>query len=139
MAIWAVLIPSVLEIINKVIPDPAAAAEAKLKVLDLQQKGELAQLDADVRLALGQMDINKAEAESPDFFRGGWRPGAGWICVFGLGYTFVIRPLLPWCAAVLGLSPPPLPPIDTGELLALLFGMLGLGAMRTKERIEGKA
>lgn len=135
---WAALIPAVTAILDKIIPDPAAAAEAKLKALELAQKGELAALDADLRLALGQMEVNKAEAQT-DLFRGGWRPAVGWICVAGLGYNFLLQPLLPWLVALLGGHVPPLPPIDNETLMVLLMGMLGLGGMRTFERIKGKA
>ena len=135
---WQLLLPAVTGIIDKLIPDPAQAADAKLRALDLAQRGELAQLDADVRLALGQMEINKAEATT-DLFRGGWRPATGWLCAAGLGYQFLLQPLLPWFAALAGLAVPPLPNIDTEALLMLLFGMLGLGGLRTLERVKGKA
>ena len=71
---WQVLIPAVTQVLDKIIPDPQAAADAKLKALELAQKGELAVLDADLRLALGQLEVNKAEATT-DMFRGGWSAG----------------------------------------------------------------
>ena len=55
---WQALIPAVVSVIDKVLPDPQQAAEAKLRALELGQRGDLAQLDAEVRLALGQMEIN---------------------------------------------------------------------------------
>lgn len=132
------LIPAALTLIDKLFPDANSANDAKLKVLEMQQKGELAALEADMALAQGQMDINKVEAAT-DKFRGGWRPAAGWVCVFGLFYTFLLKPLLPWFAALFGLDVEPLPAIDTMELMALLGGMLGLGGYRTVERLKGKA
>jgi hypothetical protein len=134
---WNLLIPAVTSIIDKIIPDPAQAAEAKLKALELAQKGELAALDAEMRLALGQIDINKAEAAT-DPYRGGWRPACGWVCAFGLGYTFILRPLLPFFAGVLGHEVPELPAIDIETLMVLLTGMLGLGGLRSFERVRGK-
>jgi hypothetical protein len=134
----AALIPVIGTIIDKAIPDPQAAAEAKLRTMDLAQKGELAALDADLKLALGQMEVNRVEA-STDMFRGGWRPAVGWACVFGLIYQFLLQPILPWAVALFGASVPPLPAIDNETLLVLLTGMLGLGGMRTFERIRGKA
>lgn len=135
---WQALIPILGTIFDKIIPDPAQAADAKLKAMEMAQRGELAVLDADVRLALGQMEVNKIEAGT-DLFRGGWRPATGWACVFGLVYQFLIQPLLPWLVAVFGGSVPPLPPIDNETLMVLLTGMLGLGGLRTFERIKGKA
>lgn len=135
---WAALIPMLGTIIDKAIPDPQAAADAKLRTLELAQKGELAVLDADLKIALGQIEVNKMEAAT-DPFRGGWRPATGWACVFGLVYQFLLQPILPWIVAVMGYNVPPLPPIDNETLLVLLTGMLGLGGMRTFERIKGKA
>ena len=134
----AALIPMLGTILDKVLPDPQAQADAKLKVLDLAQKGELAVLDADLRLALGQIEVNKAEATT-DLFRGGWRPATGWTCVAGLAYNFVLQPILPWVARLFGAEVPDMPTIDNDTLMVLLTGMLGLGGMRTFERIKGKA
>ncbi len=131
------LLPILVTALDKLLPDPAAAADAKLKVLDLAQRGELAALDADLRLALAQTEVNKAEASSGGF-RGGWRPACGWVCAFGLGYTFLLRPLLPWFVALTGHTVPELPQIDTETLMCLLTGMLGLGGLRTFERVRGK-
>lgn len=132
------LIPLLGTVLDKVLPDQQAAADAKLKILELAQKGELATLDADVRLATGQMEINKAEATT-DLFRGGWRPATGWTCVAGLAYNFVIQPLMPWVVRSLGGEVPDMPKIDNDTLMVLLTGMLGLGGMRTFERVKGKA
>ena len=134
---WQALIPAVISVIDKILPDPQQAAEAKLRAVEMAQKGELAQLDADVRLAIGQMEINKAEATT-DLFRGGWRPATGWCCVAGLTYQFILQPTLPWLAALFGAAVPPLPAIDNETLLILLTGMLGLGGLRTVERVKGR-
>ena len=135
---WQMLIGPVASIIEKLIPDPQAQAQAKLKMMEMGQSGELAHLDADVRLALGQMEINKAEAASTSLFKGGWRPAVGWSCCFGLIYEFLARPLLPFFATLAGQEVPPLPALDTSTLMTLLMGMLGLGGMRSYERVSGK-
>jgi len=136
--IWQALIPVIGAVLEKVLPDPQASADAKIKLMELAQKGELAILDAETKLALGQLEVNKVEAGT-DMFRGGWRPATGWACVFGLVYQFLLQPVLPWLVAVCGGSVPPLPPIDNETLMVLLTGMLGLGGLRTFERIKGKA
>ena len=132
---WQLLIPAITGIIDKIIPDPQAAAEAKLKAVEMAQRGEFKELDAAVEIAKGQMSINQVEA-GQDNCRGGWRPSAGWVCVFGLGYQFLLMPLLPWICAVFGKVVPPLPSIDIETLMALLTGLLGLGGLRTLERIK---
>lgn len=135
---WQLLIPAITQVLDKIIPDPQAAAEAKLRALELAQKGDLAALDAELRLALGQIEVNKAEA-TMDKFRGGWRPAVGWVCVVGLAYQFILQPVLPWVVALFGVQVPPLPAIDNESLMVLLTGMLGLGGLRTIERVKGKA
>ena len=134
---WQLVIPAITQVLDKIIPDPQAAADAKLKALELAQKGDLAALDAELRLALGQLEVNKAEATT-DMFRGGWRPAVGWVCVVGLAYQFILQPVLPWLVALFGAQVPPLPAIDNESLMVLLTGMLGLGGLRTFERVKGK-
>lgn len=133
------LIPLVGTLLDKLLPDPKMAAEAKLKAIEMAQRGELEHLNADLKLALGQIEVNKEEAKDPSLFKSGWRPAVGWLCVAGFGYMAIVRPILPWVLTVAGVEVPPLPQIDTAEIGALLFGMLGLGGMRTAERIKGKA
>jgi len=103
------------------------AAEIALKLEELEGKAR----DA-------QTTVNLAEASNPNLFVAGWRPAAGWVCVLGLFYSVFLRPILSWLATVWCWSAVP-PVIDTIILMELLFGMLGLGAYRTYERINGKA
>lgn len=131
-----------LEVGNKVIdrvwPDPTQAAAAKLELYKMQQTGELAQLAADTEIAKGQLAVNQAEASSGNTYASSWRPTVGYTCVAGLGYTFLLQPLLPWFAALLGASVPPLPSLDTNVLMTLLLGMLGIGGMRSFDKKQGK-
>ena len=122
-------VSAVLDIGTKVIerlwPDPTAAAAAKLELLKLQQSGELAQIT-------GQLEINKTEAANPSVFVSGWRPFIGWICGIGLAYQFLIYPIL--IAFV-----PHIVQLDMGTLITLLGGLLGLGTLRTVEKLNGVA
>ena len=86
-----------------------------------------------------QAEVNKVEAANPNVFVSGWRPFAGWVCGAGLAYTFILRPLLPWVVNLFGATVPELPAIDGDALMTLLFGMLGLGTLRSVEKIKGKA
>lgn len=129
------LIPVVTTLLDKFIPDPKLASDAKLKALEMAQNGELAALDAEMKLALGQLEVNKVEAGT-DLFRGGWRPAAGWVCSFGLAYSFLVQPILPWLVTALGFTVAPLPSIDNDTLMVLLTGMLGLGGLRTYEKLK---
>jgi hypothetical protein len=113
------------KVIDRVWPDPAQAASAKLELMKLQQSGELAQI-------AGQLEINKIEAANPNLFVSGWRPFIGWICGTGLAYQFLVYPIL--IAFI-----PKVQQLDMGTLITLLTGLLGLGAMRTVEKMNGVA
>lgn len=97
---------------------------------------EQAELAAAVAIVQGQIDTNKVEAASPSMFIGGWRPACGWVCATALGYQYLARPLLPWACAAAGHQVPDLPTLD-GTLMELLAGILGLGGLRTVERLKG--
>ncbi|MGE5650954.1 MAG: holin family protein [Bacillota bacterium] len=128
-------ISAVLDIGSKVIdrlwPDPAQAAQAKLELFKLQQSGELAQIT-------GQLEINKTEAANASVFVSGWRPAIGWICGAALAYQYIIRPVVSWGAIAAGHPLPPMPGLDE-NLWQLLLGMLGLGGLRTFEKINNVA
>jgi len=134
-------ISSVFDLVGKVVdkiwPDPGQAAQAKLELFKLQQAGELKELEQVFELAKAQIETNQVEAANPNLFVSGWRPAVGWVCVGGLIYTFIAQPLLSWASSIWGFPVPP--SLDMGELLTLLLGMLGLGGLRTFEKIQGKA
>lgn len=118
------------KLIDRIWADPNQAAAAKLELLKLQQSGELAQI-------AGQLQINAAEAQSSSTFVAGWRPSIGWVCGAALAMQYIARPLLEWGAIVLGHPlPGALPGIDN-NLWELMLGMLGLGGLRTYERVKG--
>ena len=87
-----------------------------------------------VQVNLAQAKINEVEAASQSGFQAGWRPLAGYVCVAGLAYEFLLRPLLPSVLTVVGgTDVPPLPSLDD-VLFELIFGMLGLGTLRSADR-----
>lgn len=118
-------------IINKIFPDPTQAAQAQLALLKLQQDGELAAIT-------GQMDINQVEAASTSVFVSGWRPFCGWICGAGLAYVAVIEPIARLIATLCGYTGA-FPLIDTNLTMQVLLGMLGMGGLRTLDKIRGVA
>lgn len=138
MGIWEIIAGPILKIVDKLIPDPAAKAQAQLQIIQMQQAGEFKELEAQLQLAKGQTDINQAEATNPKLFVSGWRPFIGWICGLGLASQFIIAPFATWGASLIG-HPVTFPVLDLGTLMTLLAGMLGLGALRTTEKINGVA
>lgn len=126
-----------LKVLDKVLPDPVAKQEAQYKLLELAQRGELAQLEAETQLALAQSATNQTEAASSDPFVRRWRPAVGWVCCMGLAYQYVAAPLLGWLSLSAGWQVPP--PLDLDDLVTLLVGLLGLGSLRTIEKTKGVA
>lgn len=102
-------------VINKIWPD--------------KTEEEKVQLASAVQLVQGQLEVNKAEASNPNWFVAGWRPYIGWVCGTGLGYQFLVYPIL---VAFI----PKITSLDMGTLITLLMGMLGLGGMRTMEKLN---
>lgn len=124
-----------LDIINKFIPDPAQKAQAAYQMAQLQQQTEFKQLDAQIAEMQTQTDTNKVEAANTSIFVAGWRPFIGWVCGCGLAYQYLGDPMISWLAAI---EHWPLPPsLDLGTLITLLMGLLGLGSMRTVEKLQG--
>ena len=127
------------KLIDRLWPDPAQRHAARLELLKMQQSGELAQLAADVEIAKAQAGVNAAEAASGNAYASSWRPTVGYACVAGLVYSFLIQPLFPWFAALAGKPVPLLPELDTSVLMTLLLGMLGIGGMRSFDKVKGTA
>jgi hypothetical protein len=123
---------------DKFFPNKADADAAKIKIIEMRNTGELAQLQADTTLAQGQNDVNKIEAASTRLFVAGWRPFIGWICGVAFGFKYIAGPLLVTIGSMWGMDVK-LPVIDASELLPILLGMLGLGVMRTAEKVRGVA
>ena len=117
-------------VLDRVIPDKNARAEAKEQLDLLKSTGEL-------DLLVGQLEVNKVEAAHKSMFVAGWRPAVGWICATALGYNFVIYPVMKFAVVVSMATPPELPVMDTSELMTLLLGMLGLAGYRTYEKRQG--
>ena len=122
--------------IEKIWPDPVKQAEAQLKLGQLAQAGDLAELDAHVKSLVGQLEINKIEANHKSIFVAGWRPFIGWSCGFALAYASILEPLMRFIAYTSGFEGT-FPIIDTTITMQVLMGMLGFGAFRTHEKVKG--
>lgn len=136
MPAWTLLIDPISRLLDKLIPDPEARARAEL---ELRRAGREADLE-ELRLALSadqqQTAINQQEAAHADLFVSGWRPFIGWVCGMAFAYHFVLQPLLAFLLANTG-QEVRLPVFDIDALSTVLFGMLGLGGLRTLEKING--
>jgi len=110
-----------------------------MKLAELETK--MAEIQNVVPTLLSEVDkaqtlINAEDAKSKSFWQSGWRPAAAWICVGGLFYTYIGMPLLYFLLSLFMEAVPDAPKLDMAELLTLLFGMLGLGTLRTVDKIK---
>lgn len=117
------LIGPATKLLDKFIPD----ADTKQKIAH-----ELATMSEKhgQEIALAQIKLNTEDAKG-NWFQSGWRPATGWVCVAGFGVNFLISPLL----AGFGVD---IPQADTSTMLPVLMGLLGLGGLRTVERLKDK-
>ncbi len=128
------------KILDKVLPDPAQRDEALFRMAELQEKGELAEIEADLEtmktlaeVDKKQLDVAAIDAKSDRAFQWAARPAALWMCVLGLFYEFLIQPIGTWLMKnQYGWEA--LPPINTEALLLLASGLLGLGTLRTVDK-----
>ena len=101
--------------------------------LDKQEKAQLIQ-----EINKAQIEVNKVEAGSTNLFVSGWRPSVGWVCSIALCYHFVLQPLLMFVLSAIG-KPMELPVFDMTTLTTVLLGILGLGSMRSIEKVKRSA
>ncbi len=125
------LLPALGTLIDRLIPDRAAAEKAKAEM-------EQQLVSAANQAALAQVEVNKIEAAHSSVFVAGWRPSIGWVCAAGLAWAFVMAPIASWALVVLGIKAE-LPAIHTDYLLELVLAMLGIGGLRTFEKLRGVA
>lgn len=130
-AVITALVPALGTLVDRLIPDRAAAERAKADM-------EAALVKASNEAALAQVEVNKIEAAHSSVFVAGWRPAIGWVCAAALAWAFIVGPVLSWSLAVLGIRES-LPPIMTDNLFELVLAMLGLGGLRTFEKMRGVA
>jgi len=136
------IISSLLEIgakvLDRVIPDVAARekAKAEFQLQVLQQETELVKTFAE--LDKSQIEVNKEEAKSSSLFVSGWRPFIGWVCGSAFAWVYIGQPVLIFFLTAAG-HPIALPHIEFGEISGVLLGMLGLGGMRSYEKVKGVA
>lgn len=122
-----VLGPIVDRIFGRLIPDPEARQKAIVELYASLQTSDLAQIQ-----------VNTEEAKSHSLFVAGWRPFIGWVCGLALFYQYLLTPIAVWVGFLVG-HPIPQPPTLDEHLWELMFGLLGMGALRSFEKLKGVA
>ena len=115
------LISPIAGLLDKFIPDKDQAAALAHEIATMSERHAQ-------ELSLAQLAVNKEEAKG-NWFQSSWRPATAWCCVMGMGINFLVSPLL----APLGII---VPQADTSVMMPVLMGMLGLGGLRTLEKVK---
>ncbi len=133
MSLLTILTPLIGPVVDKIvdrIPNPNERAKAKEEI-------EKELVTAANSALIAQLEINKQEAAHKSIFIAGWRPFVGWSCGLALCWHFLLLPFTTFVITLIGADLPPLPQFDMGSLMTVLMGMLGLGGLRTFEKMKG--
>jgi|TARA_A100000172_G_scaffold79639_1_gene67167 roadblock/LC7 domain-containing protein len=122
MSILSSLIEPATKLLDKVIEDKDQKNALAHEIATMAERHAQ-------ELAKGQLDVNKVEAAHKSLFVAGWRPAIGWVCALGLFYNVILANIIGIWVDV--------PEIDTTLLVPVMMGMLGLGAMRSYEKVQG--
>ena len=128
MSIIASLIGPVTGLLDKFIEDKDTKNALAHEIATLSQKQAQEAM-------IAQLEVNKAEAAHKSLFVAGWRPFIGWVCGLGFFSNFIVIPVANFVLQLLS-NPVVIPMIDTSQMMPVLMGMLGLGAMRTVEKVQ---
>lgn len=123
------ILPSVMEVAGRFLPEDKEKRAAAEREIEAQLTTHLAKID------LAQLDINKTEAAHRSVFVSGWRPAIGWSCGAAMSLNFIVFPLASFVLAQTG-HLVELPTLDMSQMMPVLMGLLGLGGLRTVEKIK---
>lgn len=115
-------------LLDRWIPDPEKKREAEMELVRMAADGELKQV-------LAQLEINAREATHPSLFVAGGRPLFLWIGGAAFAYATILQPFLTWMARIKGWPEPPA--VDSDLLWVVITGLLGIGGLRSVEKIKG--
>ena len=117
-------------LLDRFVPDPEAKRQAEMELVRMAADGELKQV-------IAQLEINAREATHASVFVAGWRPAFGWCGAAAFLYATIAQPLLAWLAGVKGWPAPP--DLNLDLLWVVVTGLLGIGGLRSVEKIKGVA
>lgn len=117
-------------LIDRFLPDPEKKREAEMELVRMAADGELKQV-------IAQLEINAREAVHPSVWVAGWRPFYGWAGGAAFLYATILQPLLSWGARIKGWPEPP--SLNMDLLWVVITGMLGIGGLRSIEKVKGAA
>ncbi len=120
-------VSAVGNVVDQLFTTDEERAQAALLMAKIRQKPQIL-----------QAEINRVEASHRSLFVAGWRPFIGWVCGLGFLWAFLLHPLFQWGVAIAGLEITP-PDINTDSLMQLVLALLGLGTLRSVEKMTGRS
>jgi hypothetical protein len=130
--IFKTILSPITDLVSEVVVDKDKRDEIKVKLEEIADRADQRYHEE----LMGQIEVNKVEAQHASIFVAGWRPFIGWTSGVGVAYTFVLSPFIEFIARANGFEGA-MPHLQTGELMLLITGMLGLGGLRTYEHVKG--
>lgn len=118
----AALVPKAFDLISEFITDKDKANEIAHKIATQAEENAH-------QINLAQIQVNQVEAAHKSLFVAGWRPFIGWVCGAAMACNYLVFP-------VAGVWLPELKPLDTATMFPVLLGLLGLGGLRTTEKVK---
>ena len=123
------LVGAISPLLDKFIPDADQRNKLAHEIATMTQRQAH-------EIAKAQIEVNKTEASHKSLFVSGWRPAVGWVCCVGLGCNYLFIPMANF-VLVLSNSSVTVPALDLSGMMPVLMGMLGLGVMRSYEKVNG--
>jgi hypothetical protein len=122
------LVDSVGKIVDELHTSDEEKAQAKAKLLELENQ-----------VNLKQMEINLADAKSAatgisGFLQRSWRPLIGMSCALAIFWEIVLKQFISFFLAVFKIETLPLPSLDMSVLIPLVMSLLGMAGLRTFEK-----
>lgn len=126
-------VTGVKDILGMFFPDKTEEEKDKMvqafQLVQLQQQADQA-----------QTDVNKVEASNPSILVSGWRPFIGWVCGSACAWNWIgisiLKTILAVATVKLAID---IQPASLTEMMPVLLGLLGLGGLRTIEKMNGVA
>ena len=132
-------ITSTTDFLNGILKRVFPEKMSELDAAKMNQEITMALIRGELEPTLAQLRVNEAEARNESTFVAGWRPFIGWVCGVALGWQFIGLKVALFFVALFKLDVGPLPQFEYTELTPILLGMLGLGGLRTYEKVKGAA